>query len=69
MYPKSLTIAHLDENSVRNKFSSLQQSVLSKADMFLLSATKSDDSFPDFQFFAEYFEMFLKDGTKDRGGL
>ena len=43
-YPKNLIIGHLKINSVRNKFSSLQQTVLGKTDR-LLSETKIDDSF------------------------
>ena len=46
-YPKNLIIGHLNINSVRNKFSSLQQTVLSKTDILLLSETKVDDSFPN----------------------
>ena len=68
-YPKYLIIGHLNLNSVRNKFSSLQQIVLSKTDIFLLSETKIDDSFPDSQFFAVCFKMHRKDRTKSGGGL
>ena len=68
-YPKNLIIGHLSINSVRNKFSSLQQTVLSKTDIFLLSETKIDDSFPDSNFFAEGFKMYRKDRTKNGGGL
>ena len=57
-YPKNLIIGHLNINSVRNKFSSLQQTFLSKFDILLLSETKIDDSFPDSQFFAEGFKMY-----------
>ena len=47
-YPKNLIIGLLNIiNSVRNKFSSPQQNVLSKTDILLLSETKIDDSFPD----------------------
>ena len=35
-------------NSVTNKFSSLQQNFLSKIDILLLSETKIDGSFPDY---------------------
>ena len=56
-------------NSVRNKFSSLQQTVLSKTDIVLPSETKTDDSFPDSQFFAEGFKMYRKDRTKTGGGV
>ena len=54
---------------MRNKFSSLQQTVLSKTDILLLSETKIDDSFPNSQFYAEGFKMYRKDRTKTGGGL
>ena len=44
--PKNLIIGHLKKNSVRDKFPSLWETVLSKTDIFLLSETKIDDSFP-----------------------
>ena len=62
-------ISHLNINSVRKKFPSLQQTVLSKTDILLLPETKIDDSFPDSQFFAEGFKMYRKDRTKTGGGL
>ena len=68
-YPKNLIIGHLNTNSLRNKFSSLQQTVLSKTDILLLSETKVDDSFPNSQFFAGGFKMYRKDRTKTGGGL
>ena len=45
-YPKSMVIGHLSINSMRNTFSTLQQTVLSKTDVFLLSETKIGNSFP-----------------------
>ena len=54
---------------MRNKFSSLQQTVLSKTDILLLSETKIVDSFPGSQFFAEGFKMYHEDRTKTRGGI
>ena len=54
---------------MRNKFSSLQQTVLNKTDILLLSETKIDDSFPNSQFFAEGFKMYHKDRIKTGGGL
>ena len=68
-YPKKLIIGHLSINSVRNKFSNLQQTVLSKTDMLLLSKTKTDNSFADFSFFAKGFKMYRKDRTKTGRGL
>ena len=47
-YPKNLIIGHLNISSVRNKFPSLQQTVLSKTGILLLFKTEIDDSFPDF---------------------
>ena len=64
MYPKNLIIGHLTINSLRNKFSNLQQTVLSKTDILLLSQTKIDDSFPDSQFFAEGCKMYRKVGSR-----
>ena len=54
---------------MRNKFSSLQQTVLNKTDILLLSETKSADSFSISQFFAEGFKMYHKDRTKTGGGF
>ena len=68
-YPKNLIIGHLNINYLRNKFSSFQQTVLSKTDILLLSETKFDDSFPDSQFFAEGCKMYRKDRIKTGGGL
>ena len=56
-------------NSVRNKFSSLQQNFLSKIDILLLSETKIDDSFPDSKFFTKGFKMYRKNKTKTGGGI
>ena len=69
MYPKNLIIGYFNINSVRNKFSRFQQTVLNKTDILLLSETKIDDSFPDSQFFAESFKMYRRDRTKTVGGL
>ena len=69
MYPKNLIIGHLNINSVRNTFSSFQQTVLSKTDVFLLSETKIDDLFADSQFFAVGVKMYCKGKTKSGGGL
>ena len=64
-----MIIDHLNINSVRNKFSSLQLTDLSKTDILLLSESKIDGSFPDSQFFAECSKMYCKDRTKTGGEL
>ena len=68
-YPQNLIIGHLNINSVRNKFPSLQQTVLSKTDISQLSETKIDYSFPNSQFFTGSFKMYRKDRTKTGEGL
>ena len=68
-YKKNLIIGHININSVRNKFSSLKQTVLNKTDILLLSETKIADSFSNSQFFAEGFKMYHKDRTKTGGGF
>ena len=68
-YPKNLTIGHLNINSVRKKFSSLQQTVLNKADILLLFETKIDNLFPNSQFITEGVKKYRKDRTKTARGL
>ena len=60
MYPHNLIMDHLKINSVKNRFSIFQQTVLSKIDICLIFETQIDDSFPDSQFFAEGFKMHGK---------
>ena len=63
-YPKNLIIGHLNINCLRNKFSSLQQTALSKTDILLLSETKTDDSFPDSQSLQKASKCTVKIETK-----
>ena len=53
---------------MRNKLSIIQETVLNKTDIFLLSEAEIDDSFPDPQF-AGGFRIYRKDRTKNGGGL
>ena len=50
MHPKNLFFNHLNVNSLRNKFVSIQELIKSTFDIFLISETKIDDSFPNAQF-------------------
>ena len=43
---EKLIVAHLDINSVRNKFDSLSFRTENNVDILLISETKLDDSFP-----------------------
>ena len=56
-------------NLCEKKLPSIQQTVLSKLDVFLLPETKIDNSFPVCQFFSEGFKMYRKDRPKNGGGL
>ena len=45
-----LIIGHLNVNSLRNKFELLEELIKEKIDIFLISETKFDSSFPSGQF-------------------
>ena len=45
-----LIIAHLNANSFRNKFEIIEELIKDKIDIFLISKTKLDSSFPNGQF-------------------
>jgi len=48
--PTRLIFAHLNINSLRNKFEFLKEKISSYLDIFLISETKLDSSFPTSQF-------------------
>ena len=68
-YPKKLIIGHLNINSIRNKFIFLQDIVKSNLDIFLISETKIDSSFPNKQFQIECYKLFRLDRNSNGGGL
>ena len=45
-----LVIAHININSLRNKFELLTEKIKENVDMLLISETKIDENFPDSQF-------------------
>ena len=51
------------------KFSSFKDFALNETDICLLTETKTNDSFLNFQFFAEGLKIFRKDRNKNGGGL
>ena len=68
--PKKVTLGHLNINSIPNKFDGIMGIVANKLDIFLISETKIDDSFPDAQFsFDGYSKPHRKDRTFGGGGL
>ena len=49
-FPEKLIVAHLNINSIKNKFDFLSFMIEHNADILLISETKLDDSFPSGQF-------------------
>ena len=50
-----LIVAHLNINSIRNKFDYLSEKIRGKKDILLVSETEIDDSFPQGQFVIDGF--------------
>ena len=68
--PKKVIMGHLNINSIPNKFEGIMNLVKENLDIFLISETKIDNSFPDAQFFCEgYSKPYRKDRCLGGGGL
>ena len=67
---KILFFGHLNVNSIRNKFASIQELIKRTFDIFLISETKIDGSFPNAQFKIEGYRKrsFRKDRDAFGGG-
>lgn len=63
-----LVIAHLNVNSLRNKFESLKLLVKGNIDILVISETKLDESFPTPQFAIEGYSIPFRIDRNDRGG-
>ena len=55
----NLIFGHLNINSLRNKFDILSEQVKGSIDIFMVSETKLDDSFPEGQFFSKRFSFTI----------
>ena len=65
-----IIFAHLNVNSLKNKFDLLSEQINDSIDILLISKTKLDDSFPDSQFFIEgYHAPFRFNRSKYGGGI
>ena len=53
--PEKLILGHLNINSIRNKFEALKFIIDNNIDIFLISETKLEDSFPTAQFLIKGF--------------
>ena len=68
--PKRVIMGHLNINSIPNIFDGIMDLVAKKLDLFLISETKIDSSFPDAQFSYEgYSKPHRKDRSLGGGGL
>ena len=68
--PKKVIIGHLNINSIPNKFEGIMNLVANNLDVFLISETKIDDSFPEAQFaYNGYSLPHRRDRALGAGGL
>ena len=68
-HPKNLFFGHLNVNSIRNKFVSIEEVIKRTFGIFLISETKIDYSFPNVQFKFEGYKCSRKDRDAFGGGL
>ena len=64
-HPKNVFLGHLNVNSLRNKFESLNELI---KDIFLWSESKLDSSFSDSQFLVSGYRI-VKEGQNKNGGV
>ena len=65
-----LTIGHLNINSLRNKFDNLKLLVKNSLDVFMISKTKLDETFPEGQFLRDGFTPpYTMDKNSNGGGI
>ena len=65
-----IILAHLNINSIRNKFVLLKEGVRGNIDILMISETKIDDSFPATQFYIDgYSPPYRLDRNCDGGGI
>ena len=67
--PKNVFLGHLNINSIKNKFESVWELIKDTFDIFLLSESKLDSSFPDNQFSIPGYQIVRKDRDRNGGGL
>ena len=63
----NIIIAHLNINSLQNKFEVLNSLVLGNVDLLIISATKIDESFPLNQFIIEGFSSPFREDRNSQG--
>ena len=66
--PNKIILAHLNINSIRNKFEMLSLLFHGVIDILMICETKIDDSFPTEQFIIEDYSTIYRLDRNDRGG-
>ena len=64
-----LVIGQLNINSLRNKFDALQMLIKGNIDIFVVTESKLDSSFPSQQFAMDGYIQFRADRNADGGGV
>ena len=67
-YPSKVIIDHLNINSIRYKFELLSYLIDGKVDIFLISETKIDGTFPTSQFLMSGYSNVYRLDRNDKGG-
>ena len=67
--PKNIFLGHLNINSIKNKFEPLWELIKDTFDIFLLSESKLEPSFPDDQFSIPGYRIVRKDRDRNSGDL
>ena len=67
--PKNITIGYRNISSIRNKFTSTEELIKSKLDIFLVSETKVNHSFTNQQFAIDGYKTNRRDRKNIGGGL
>ena len=68
IYAKNIIIGHLDINSIRNKFDTLDN-IIKAFDIFLISESKLDNTFLINQFAIDGYKVFRRDRKRFESGL
>ena len=63
-----LILGHLNISSIRNKFEALKFIIDNNIDIFLISETKLEDSFPSAQFLIKGFSAPYRSDRNSKGG-
>ena len=67
-HAKNTIICHLNINSIRNTFDTLDE-IVKAFDIFLISESKLDNTFPINQFTIRGYKVFRRDFNRFEGGL